>query len=325
MANNYDEPTNCTDSSSSCEKDDPLANNYDEPANCTSCEEKDDVINPEDNSGDKVQPIRNGIPEDSIPDDDKWIDIEEIIKTTVSKFESRIEKVKNIFEKKKDILEPILNLNLVKSMLQSIRTWPPALDTSENSDDNFIGEVGEPEVGEPEVLEPEVEDPNLGEPEVGEPEVGEPEVGEPEVGEPEVGEPEVGEPGVGEPEVGEPEVGEPDLGEPDLGEPEVGVTETGEPELEGPEPGEIDPEYRKVCKTFCSTSVSVNDCERIQGMRPAKKDNMNSFLKWKKNCEICNMCKGNPGDNPKVDLGGNSAFHSAFQSHSGDYTNMDRF
>ena len=307
MANNYDEPTNCTDSSSSCEKDDPLANNYDEPTNCTDCEEKDDVINPEDNYGDKVQPIRNGIPEDSIPDDDKWIDIAEIIETAVSKFESRIEKVKDIFEKKKDSFEqiPYLRNNIVKSMLHTIRTWPPALDTSENSDDNFIGEVGEPEVGEP-----EVEDPNLGEPEVGEPEVGEPEVGEPEVGEPEVGEP-----GVGEPEVGEPDLGEPDLGEPDLGEPEVGVTEAGEPELEGPEPGEIDPEYRKVCKTFCSTSVSVNDCERIQGMRPAKKDNMDSFLKWKKNCEICNMCKGNPGDN-----------HSAFQSQrSGDYTNMDSF
>ena len=274
-----------------------MANNYDEPTNCTDCEKKDDVINPEDNSGDKVQPIRNGIPEDSIPDDDKWIDIAEIIETAVSKFESRIEKVKNIFEKKKDIFEQVPNLKnkIVKSMLQTIRTWPPALDTSENSDDNFIGEVGEPEVGEP-----EVEDPNLGEPEVGEPE------------EPEVGEPEVGEPGVGEPDLGEP-----DLGEPDLGEPEVGVTEAGEPELEGPEPGEIDPEYRKVCKTFCSTSVSVNDCERIQGMRPAKKDNMDSFLKWKKNCEICNMCKGNPGDDPKVDLGGNSAH---FSFNSGDYT-----
>ena len=91
------------------------------------------------------------------------------------------------------------------------------------------------------------------------------------------------------------------------------------PKLQGPELGEIVPEYTKICKAFCSTSVSENDCERIKGMRPAKKDNMDSFEKWKKKCESCNMCKGNPGDNSKGDLGGNIVPGDI----PGDYTNKD--
>ena len=93
------------------------------------------------------------------------------------------------------------------------------------------------------------------------------------------------------------------------------------PKLDWPELGKIEPEYTKMCKAFCSTSVSENDCEKIQGIRPAKKDNMDSFLKWKKNCANCNMCKGNPGDNPKGDLGGNIVPGDI----PGDYTNMDLY
>ena len=107
-----------------------------------SCGEED-ISNPEDNLGDNpgdnvppppINEIHGDstiIEPDNIDDDDKLIDIEEIVENTISKFESRIDKAKDYLETTHLSVYPWSSNEVVKAMLNVIRNWKPEMENDE--------------------------------------------------------------------------------------------------------------------------------------------------------------------------------------------------